>query len=125
MRKLRLRQVKYLNQLVSPKSRHFPLYQAASVEPAGVLGFTRVKPSPWSKLQMRDRADQTRSQENHAKDSPAIVGGECTSFRTIPKGCLALEIIMFLIFKNNTCLLENLEMHKENKSHSEPHHVAF
>lgn len=117
MRKLRLRPVKCLNQPVSPKCRHFPLYWAASAGPAGVLGFTRVKHKSMVGAPDESREDQTRSPENHAKDSPTIAGGECTSFRTSPKGCLALAIILVLMFKNNTCLLENLETYKENKSH--------
>lgn len=49
-----------------------------------------------------------------------MVGGECTSFKASSKGCSALEVIMVLIFKNNTGLLENLEMHKENKDYCNP-----
>lgn len=64
--------------------------------------------------------DQARGQESHAEDSPTIIEGEHTSFKASPKGCPALEIIMVLIFKNNTRLLDHLEVHKENKNHHNP-----
>lgn len=46
-------------------------------------------------LQMRDGADEARSQVNRAGDSHSTVGGEGASSRASPKSCLALGNAMF------------------------------